>query len=73
MVNQYTGTMAYNELGISFVSDTVPKRKANKVYKKMDEIIEKYRELMGEEFEEFLEKLGLESAMGIVCNKEDLK
>lgn len=69
VINQETGTMAFNELGISFVSDDIPKKKAKKVCEKMDEIIEKYKKLAQNEFDEFLESQGLESAMGVVIKK----
>lgn len=68
MVNQ-DGIMAFNELGISFVSDDIPKKKAEKVYEKMDEVIEKYKNLARKEFNSFLDSQGLEDVMGVVIKK----
>jgi hypothetical protein len=65
------GIMDFNALGIAFVSDDISKKKAEKVYKKMDEIIEKYKSLGQEELDNFLEKQGLESAMGVVIKKKN--
>lgn len=69
MVNENTGTMGFNELGISFVSDNIPKKKADNIYKTMDTIIEKYKKLAQQEFDEFLGSQELESAMGVVIKK----
>ncbi|AAK79891.1 hypothetical protein BJV85_002064 [Clostridium acetobutylicum] len=69
MVNESTGTMAFNELGISFVADDVSKKKSDNVYKTMDTIIEKHKKLAQQEFDEFLSSQGLESAMGVVIKK----
>lgn len=63
------GIMDFNALGIAFISDDVSKKKAKKVEEKMNEIIEKYREIAQEEFDKFLENQGLESAMGVVIKK----
>lgn len=59
-----------NELGIYFISENIPKKKAEKVQNKMDEIISKYIEMAVEEFDKFLESQGLESTMGVVIKKE---
>ncbi|GFZ30077.1 hypothetical protein CSC2_06030 [Clostridium zeae] len=67
------GIMDFNELGIAFVSDDVPKKKAKKVEEEMNEIIEKYKLLAQNEFDKFLAKLGLESVMGVVIKKGDCK
>lgn len=58
--------LEFNYLGIAFIADDVPKRKANKVSNEMEKIIEKYQALAVEEFDKFLETQGLESAMGVV-------
>ena len=47
--------MAFNEFGISFVSDDIPKKKANEIYKKMDEIMKEAQI----EFGAYLESQGL--------------
>lgn len=65
------GIMDFNALGIAFVSDDIPNKKAGKIYKKMDEIIEKYESLAQEELDNFLEKQGFESAMGVVIKKKN--
>lgn len=69
MIPLSNGIMDFNELGIAFVSEDVPKKKTVLVENKMREIIEKYRELAQNELDEFLESLGLESAMGVVIKK----
>jgi hypothetical protein len=62
--------MDYNFLGVAFIADDVPKKKADVVEYKMEEIIAKYTELSQIEFRHFLESQGLESAMGVVIPKE---
>jgi hypothetical protein len=62
--------MEFNFLGIAFVADDIPKKKAEKVYALMEDIIEKYKEKAQEEFDAHLEKMNLESAMGVVIPKE---
>lgn len=58
--------LEFNFLGIAFIADDIPKRKAAKVSQKMDEIIEKHKAMAQEEFDKFLESQDLESAMGVV-------
>lgn len=66
MVNHETGTMAFNEFGISFVSDDIPEEKAKLIYEKMDKIMKKAQK----EFNEYLDDNGFEAAMGVVIKKE---
>jgi hypothetical protein len=60
---------SFNFLGIAFVSDNVPQEQSKRVYETMDKIIEKYSDLAQDEFEQFLDKEGLESSMGVVMKK----
>ncbi|OMD76889.1 hypothetical protein [Paenibacillus odorifer] len=62
--------LEFNFLGVAFIADDVPKRKANKASVKMNEIIEKHKELAQKEFDDYLESRGLESAMGVVIPKK---
>ncbi|TVX86050.1 hypothetical protein [Paenibacillus agilis] len=60
----------FNFLGIAFIGEEVPKKKAEQVENKMQEIIERHKELAQAEFDEYLASKGLESAMGVVIKIE---
>lgn len=65
--------LQFNALGIAFIADDIPKRKAAKVEMKMNEIIEKYKDIAQKEFDEYLDSNDLESAMGVVIPKSKSK
>lgn len=61
--------LEFNFLGIAFVGYDVPKKKALRVEEMMEQIIQKYRDKAIEEFDYELNRIGLESAMGVVIKK----
>jgi hypothetical protein len=64
--------MDFNRLGIAFICDDVLKDTAGLVEEKMQEIIARHKVLGQEELDQFLSELGLESAMGVIINKEGI-
>ena len=64
------GHINCNFLGVGFISDEISNKKAEKVSRFMDELIEKYENLAQEEFTKFLNKLGLENCMGAIIKKQ---
>ena len=61
--------MDFNFLGIAFVSDEIPKKKAEKIYEFMNNLIEKLKEQGQEELDQYLDKLGFESVMGVISRR----
>lgn len=63
------GMMDYNWLGVSFVSDDLPKKIHITVDKKMEELEDK----INKEFDQWLNEKGLERAMGVIIKSSSTK
>lgn len=61
------GVMDYNWLGISFISDDLPSRTHRKIESKMNEL----EGQVNAEFDQWLDKNGLERTMGVVIKKHE--
>lgn len=65
------GIMDYNWLGVAFVDEDLPN------YKKIEELInkktEQLRDKAMQEFDKFLDELGLEQVMGVIVEKGSVK
>lgn len=61
------GVMDYNWLGIAFISDDLPLETHSEVEKEMD----KLEAQVNAEFDKWLEKRGLERAIGAVIKKQE--
>jgi len=64
------GHIDCNFLGVAFINDDISIKKAEKVNEFMNELLEKYKSIIQEEFDKYLNKLGLESYMGAVIKKQ---
>lgn len=62
------GIIDFNWLGVAFVSENVPNYK--EIEEKIENKMEELREKAMEEFDEYLDSLGLEQVMGVIKQKE---
>lgn len=61
--------MDYNWLGIAFISEDLPRKAQKAIEKKMDEM----EVQVNAEFDQWLEKSGLERAMGVIVKLGSVK
>ena len=62
--------MEHNMLGITFIDPEMPSAYSAAIEGKMEEIIEKHKEAMNQEFDAYLEQVGCERRMGVVSERD---